>query len=192
VLPPIFAKYRAGTQWEVEKSVIVLMVFELYLHTQLRRIMRKLFLLISGLFFSHVLLAQVTLPDTLQPKHDTLAILQELHVNQDPRLGKMLNWDVENNKERDGIEGYRVEIFFSSKMDALEKAKETKAEFLSKFPDYPVYIVFVAPNFRVRVGDFRTKSEAWKLYKKIEKMYPAAFVVHGKINFPILKPLDYE
>lgn len=154
--------------------------------------MRKLFLLISGLIFSQMLLAQVTLPDNLQPKTDTLPILKELNVKQDPRLAKMLNWDVENNKERNGIEGFRVEIFFSSKMDALEEAKKTKAEFLSKFPDYPVYIVFAAPNFRVRVGDYRTKSEAWKLYKKIEKLYPAAFVVHGEINFPLLKPLNYE
>jgi hypothetical protein len=176
----------------VEKTVIVLMVFELYLLTQLRRIMKELFLLISGLFFCQMLLAQVTLPDTLHTENDTLAILKELNVNQDPRLEKMLNWDVENNKERNGIEGYRVEIFFSSKMDAYEKARETKIEFLSKFPDYPVHVVFVAPNFRVRVGDFRTKSEAWKLYKKIEKMYPAAFVVQGKIDFPILKPLNYE
>ena len=154
--------------------------------------MRKFFLLISGLFFCQMLLAQVTLPDTLQSKNDTLAILQKIHVNQDSRLGKMLNWDVENNKERNGIQGYRVEVFFSSQMDAYEKAKEVKATFLSKFPEYPVYIVFVAPNFRVRVGDFRTKSEAWKLYKKIEDLYPAAFVVRGKINFPVLKPLDYE
>jgi len=154
--------------------------------------MRKLFLLISGLLFSQMLLAQVTLPDTLQSENDTLAILKKLNVKQDPRLEKMLNWDVENNKVRNGIEGYRVEIFFSSKMDAHEKARQTKVDFLSKFPDYPVYVVFVAPNFRVRVGDFRTKSEAWKLYKKIERIYPAAFVVHGNINFPILKPLNYE
>ena len=146
----------------------------------------------TGLFFCQMLLAQVTLPETLQSENDTLAILKKLDVKQDPRLEKMLNWDVENNKERNGIEGYRVEIFFSSKMDAYEKARETKVEFLSQFPEYPVHVVFVAPNFRVRVGDFRTKSEAWKLYKKIEKKYPAAFVVHGKIDFPVLKPFDYE
>ena len=188
----MIVKSQVCMQCLVEKSVIVLMVFELYLHTQLRRRMRKLFLLISGLFFYQMLLAQVSLSDTLRTENDTLPILKNLNVKQDSRLEKMMNWDVENNKERNGIEGYRVEIFFSSKMDAYEKAKETKVEFLSKFPDYPVHVVFVAPNFRVRVGDFRTKSEAWKLYKKIEKMYPAAFVVHGKIDFPILKPLSYE
>ncbi len=168
------------------------MVFELYLHTQLGRIMRKLFLLISGLFCYQMLFAQVTFPDTVQPENDTLSILQNLQVNLDPRLDKMLTWDIENNKNLNGIEGYRVEIFFSSKMDAYEKARETKVDFLSKFPDYPVHVVFVAPNFRVRVGDFRTKSEAWKLYKKIEKLYPAAFVVRGKIDFPVLKSLNYE
>lgn len=179
-------------QWVVENSVIVIMVFELYLHTQQRRIMRHFFLLVLALFISKMLLAQVALPDTLQSKSDTIPILQELNINQDPRFTKMLNWQIENNKKRDGIEGFRVEIFFSSKMDAFEKAREKKVEFLSKYPDYNVHVKFVAPNFRVRVGDFRTKNEALKLYKEIEGSYPTAFIVQDKIDFPILKPLSYE
>ena len=154
--------------------------------------MRRLFLSISVLFLSHVLFAQVRFPREINPKDTTLAILKNLNVNQDARLEKMLNWHIENNKKREGIEGYRVEIFFSSNLDAKEKALEKKVEFLEKYPDCNVHVLFYAPNFRVRVGDFRTKNEAWKLYKEIVKDYRAAFVVKDKIDFPLVKPLNYE
>ena len=92
----------------------------------------------------------------------------------------------------EGMNGFRVEIFFSSKMDAREQARKVKAEFLSEFPEHTVHIKFVAPNFRVRAGDFRTKNEALKLYKSIQRDYPAAFIVPDVIDFPLLKPNIYE
>lgn len=127
-----------------------------------------------------------------QPDSTAVPLLQNLNVERDARLNKMLRWHVEKNKQQEGMEGYRVEIFFSSRSDAKEQALKTKADFLLKYPDYPVHIKFVAPNFRVRVGDFRTKQEAWKLYKQIKKDYPTAFVVPDIINFPLLKSEQYE
>jgi len=157
--------------------------------------MRRLFLSALMLFFVLMLFAQETEITTEEEQSgiETPAILQNLNVERDERLDKMLNWHIENNKNRNGIDGYRVEIFFSSDLDAKQKAFDKKVEFLSKYPDYNVHVKFAAPNFRVRAGDFRTKNEAWKLFKKIEKDYPAAFVVKDKINFPVLKPIiDYE
>lgn len=156
--------------------------------------MRRLFLSILMLFFVQMLLAQETEtpPEELQPEIETPDILHGLQIKRDTRLDKMLNWHIENNKNRNGIDGYRVEIFFSSALNAKENALEKKVEFLSKYPEYNVHVLFVAPNFRVRVGDFRTKSEAWKLYEEIKDDYRAAFVVKDKINFPVLKPIDYE
>jgi len=154
--------------------------------------MRITFLVLISLFACQFLFAQVTFSennqeDTLQP-----AILQNLNVNQDPRLDKMLNWHISKNKKMDGMEGFRVEIFFSAELDALEQSKNKKVEFLSKYPDYLVHIKYDAPNFKVRVGDFRTKNEALKLKKKIERDYPMAFIVPDKIKFPLLKQIDYE
>lgn len=152
-------------------------------------------LLLSGLmlFFVQILFAQqAEMPVGENSQIRTPAILQNLDVERDTLLDKMLNWHIEKNKLRDGIDGYRVEIFFSSDLDAKQEALDKKVEFLSKYPDYDVNVIFVAPNFRVRVGDFRTKSEAWKLYEKIKEDYRAAFVVKGKINFPVLKSRSYE
>jgi len=164
--------------------------------------MRVLFLFLSGVFFCQFLAAQVTFPaaprnntiNSLQTDSDSLPlqILDELTINQDSRLNKMLKWHVENNRKRDGMDGYRVEIFFSSALNAKDQALKIKKEFLSKYPDYNVHVKFTAPNFRVRVGDFRTKNEALKLHKQIQGDYPGAFIVPDIIEFPQLKPKNYE
>ena len=168
------------------KSVIMKRAMSYFSHI-------KLFLLyITGLFCIHLSHAQALPDNKTDSEKEVIPILNELSVNQDPCVKKMLKWHIENNKKRDGVEGYLVEIFFSSAMNAKEIAKEKKVKFLSLYPNYNVHIIYSAPNFRVRIGDFRTKSEALKLYKKIKKDYPGAFIVPGIIDFPLLKTGDYE
>jgi hypothetical protein len=176
----------------VENYVIDLAVFQLYLHTQFKGIMRIIFLFITSLFAIQVLVAQNevfedTVEASIQP-----AILQKLDVNQDSRLDKMLNWHIVKNEKMGGMEGFRVEIFFSAEMDAYDQAKDQKVKFLSKYPEHEVHIKYDAPNFKVRVGDFRTKNEALRLLKSIERNYPMAFIVPDKIKFPLLKQYNYE
>ncbi|HKJ80158.1 MAG TPA: SPOR domain-containing protein [Prolixibacteraceae bacterium] len=155
--------------------------------------MRRLFLLTFCLLISQLLTAQVLFPGEQElTATDTIEILNNLDIEQDPRLAKMLSWHIENNKNRNGIEGFRVEIFFSSAMNALERAQQQKVKFLSKYPEKNVHIQFAAPNFKVRVGDFRTKNEALKLQKQIQRDYPSAFIVPDIITFPLLKQENYE
>ena len=154
--------------------------------------MRILILFFVVFFISQSITAQDVETDNWPNDTTQLSIMNDVQVNRDARLDKMLSWHVEKNIETEGMDGYRVEIFFSSSLDAREQALNTKVDFLSKYPEYPVHIKFIAPNFRVRVGDFRTKNEAWKLYKNIQKEYPTAFVVPDIINFPLLKANQYE
>lgn len=149
--------------------------------------MKRLFLFALISVTGQILFAQ---DDFLQKKimgASTPEILTHLNLNQDPRLDKMINWHIEKNMKVDGIEGFRVEIFFSSDINAKENALKKKVEFLSQYPENTVHIKYDAPNFRVRVGDFRTKNEALKLYKEIKNKYPVAFIVADKIDFPLLK-----
>jgi hypothetical protein len=104
----------------------------------------------------------------------------------------MLKWHIENNKINNKIDGFRVEIFFSSDLDAKDKALMKKKEFLSVYPDNIVHVKYVSPNFRVRVGDFRTKNEALKLLREIKGTYTVAFIVTDKIDFPLMKQVQYE
>ncbi len=154
--------------------------------------MKRLFLSVLTFTFYQFLYAQANSPVDTITESFRPEILTELHVSKDPRLDKMLNWHIERNSKVNGIEGYRIEIFFSSDFDAYEKAKKNKIEFLSLYPDNAVHIKYAAPNFRVRVGDFRTRNEALKLYRRIKKDYPVAFIVTDNIDFPLLKKEPYE
>jgi hypothetical protein len=154
--------------------------------------MRILFLFLISFLASPLLYAQDYSSKEAPVDTAQIEILEQLDVTRDARLDKMLKWHVEKNLKREGMDGYRVEIFFSSTQDAKEQALKIKTKFLSDYPDYAVHVKFVAPNFRVRAGDFRTKNEAWKLYKTIQADYPAAFIVPDVIDFPLLKPNQYE
>lgn len=79
--------------------------------------------------------------------------------------------------------GYRVQIFFSSGNNSREQAFKVKNEFAIKYPKTNAYISFKEPNFRVRVGDFRTRAEAFGFLKEIEELFPQSFVVKDDIAY---------
>jgi len=152
---------------------------------------RFLFVFLSVLA-NNFLIAQVYSSAQNTEKSNCPPIIKNLKINQDPRLEQMLSWHIENNRINNKIEGFRVEIFFSSDFNAKEKAIRKKKEFLSVYPDNTVHVKYISPNFRVRVGDFRTKNEALKLYREIKSNYPVAFIVADEIDFPMMKPVQYE
>ncbi len=158
----------------------------------LQGIMKRFLLFVLSGLASYILLAQVTFPNQTREESNRPEVVRNLNINKDPRLEKMLNWHIENNKIKNKIDGFRVEIFFSSDFDAKDKALKKKKEFLSVYPDNNVHIKYISPNFRVRVGDFRTKNEALKLYREIKNNYPVAFIVTDEIDFPLMKPIKYE
>jgi len=79
------------------------------------------------------------------------------------------------------ISGYRIHLFFDSNKTLVDKAR---IDFISKYPKVDAYVVFRAPNYFLKVGDFRSESEAQKVKKDIKSDFPTAFVVKEMINLP--------
>lgn len=154
--------------------------------------MKRYLLLFLCILTGQVIFAQGSFPNDKTQESNLPEILKNIQINRDPLLDKMLVWSIENNKIKNKIDGFRVEIFFSSDVDAKEKALKKKTEFLSVYPDNTVHVKYISPNFRVRIGDFRTKNEALKLYKEIKDNYPVAFIVTDEIDFPLMKQVQYE
>lgn len=107
----------------------------------------------------------------------------KVDIVQDYKVKGLLNKHVEINS-RSPIKGYRVKIHFGSDKN---KANEIKAKFTTLFPDVPAYAKYDQPNFNIRVGDFRTKLEAYKFLKEIQTEFPSAFIVQDDIEFPRLE-----
>lgn len=78
--------------------------------------------------------------------------------------------------------GYRVQVFLGDR----RTAEETKRALLLKYPDLPVYLSWMAPNFRLRVGDLRTRLEAERLLRDMKPSYPGSYIVRDDIEPPPL------
>ncbi|MCB0764525.1 MAG: SPOR domain-containing protein [Flavobacteriales bacterium] len=76
------------------------------------------------------------------------------------------------------MQGYRVQIFLGER----KAAEETKRAFLQKSPEVPAYLSWLAPNFRLRVGDLRTRLEAEKLLHELRPAFPGSYIVPDEIE----------
>ena len=65
-----------------------------------------------------------------------------------------------------------------------QKASEVKLDFNSKYPGVPAYLTYQQPNFKVRVGDYRSRFEAQKFLKEIDGMFPSGFIVPEDVKLP--------
>ena len=113
-------------------------------------------------------------------------LLGKLSIRQDPLITDLLIHQSQINQRRHGTDGFRLEIYFSSDSKAREQATRIKNDFNLNFPQIPAYVLFQTPNFKVRIGDFRNKSEALKSKASISSKYPNAFIVKDIIRFPEL------
>ncbi|PIF05485.1 MAG: hypothetical protein CSA36_06600 [Draconibacterium sp.] len=154
--------------------------------------MRRLFFIPIFIFSVSTIVAQVSISDEKLSEETKPEIFNRIVVDQDSRLNKLIFWHTQQNRGKETMDGYRVEIYFGSNADAKKNAEKEKLDFLSGYPYIPVYLTYDAPNFRVRVGDFRTKSEALKLYNEIKDSYTVAFIVADKIELPSLNVMRYE
>lgn len=106
-----------------------------------------------------------------------------LTINSDSRINKLLEIKKEESSRKGGLDGFRIQIFQGSK----DEAYRVKSRFLSNYPDYKVYVLFQTPDFKVRIGDFRERSEAIQLKYIIINDFPNPLIVDDLINFPELK-----
>lgn len=94
------------------------------------------------------------------------------------------------DNELSEFNGYRIRIYFDNSQNAREASSAILSAFEEVHPDIPAYRTFDSPNFKVTVGNFRTRSEALATLKAIQPEYPSAFIVREKFRFPFL-PGDF-
>jgi hypothetical protein len=105
-------------------------------------------------------------------------------VHADPRL-KTLVFKHNDVLKRGQANGFRVQIYFGTDK---AKAKDVKSRFLASYAsEAHAYEVYEQPNFKIRVGDFRSRLEAYRFLKKIRADFPASFIVTSKIEMPSVK-----
>ncbi|MCW3107270.1 MAG: hypothetical protein JWQ09_1776 [Segetibacter sp.] len=95
-------------------------------------------------------------------------------VHKDPRFDELAAKQAEINKHSllsgsHRANGFRIQAANTQNRD---EANAVKAELLRRFPDEKSYLLYQAPNFRVRIGNFLTQKDAFQLRKMISALYP--------------------
>jgi hypothetical protein len=106
-------------------------------------------------------------------------------IHKDPRVDMLVKKQAQINEvtTRDArrmVSGYRLQVINTSDRSAAIAAK-TKVYQL--YPDLKAYLLYQAPYFRLRVGNFTDKEEAEEYRKTLSKEFPnSVFVVRDTVE----------
>ncbi len=76
------------------------------------------------------------------------------------------------------IDGFKVQLYNGNETEAYL----IRTKFLTLFPDLKIEISYKAPEWKVQVGNFRSRLESDKSLLKIKEQFPGSLVVRAKIN----------
>ena len=100
---------------------------------------------------------------------------------QDSLIHQLVTRHIAINQAKRTMPGFRVQIYFGPNRT---KANEVKTDFLQIFPNTGAYLVYQQPNFKIRVGDYKSRLEALKFLKEIQTLYSSAFIVKDEVKLP--------
>lgn len=120
------------------------------------------------------------------PRPNILESMPGVEVIQDTAVALLLDGVMNGDREWVEIDGYRVQIYSSNQQ---QYAKSEALDLEAKLQDrvsHTIYVQYISPFWKVRIGDFRSYEDA-KEYKKIfVQQYPNmvgdTYIVRDKIK----------
>jgi len=94
-----------------------------------------------------------------------------VRIHQDKRIETLLANKKFTNQTT--TNGFRVQVFSSNvQQTAKNKAFNIEKQIQEAFPDLTVYVNYTSPFWKVRVGDFKSKSEAQVFKSQLIDSFP--------------------
>jgi len=131
-----------------------------------RNIMHKI-LFIGALLIAHAATAQVDSGRT------------SVSVVKDPRVDQLVRKQIDINEEttRDSrrmMPGFRIQVINSPDRNKVFAAK---ARIYQEFPELKPYLMYQAPNYKLKVGNFMTQEEAETYQRRLSRLFPTGLYV---------------
>ncbi len=94
-------------------------------------------------------------------------------INQDKDISVLLSLKKEVNKSQSN---YKIQVYNGNRSGA----EKTRSEFRNTFSDWPTSMKFETPNYKIWIGNFKTRLEADRALLKIKKKFNNAFIFKPK------------
>lgn len=98
---------------------------------------------------------------------------RNITINQDPKFEILLNEKRKINTSLTVNDSYKIQIFSGES----EKAKKTLTDFKQEFENIDGTIIFNTPNYKVWIGNFKTRIEAEQKLIEIKKKYKTVLLI---------------
>ena len=86
---------------------------------------------------------------------------------------------VKKNENINKTKGYRISVYNGTNKDELKKAKEY---IYSLYPNINIISEYKQPQYKMRIGDFITRYDAFEVLAKINTRYPDALIIPEVVN----------
>jgi uncharacterized protein YxjI len=94
-------------------------------------------------------------------------------LNQDSNFEQLLNEKRKINSSITINDRYKIQIFSGE----VEEARKTLSEFRKEFKNYDGTIIFSTPNYKVWVGNFKSRIESERNLAELKKKYTNALLI---------------
>lgn len=106
-------------------------------------------------------------------------VTNNVTISSDFDLGFVLDAHVDKNKNKTSEKGYRIQVINSTNREEAYNMKTAVYEHNSSIKSY---IVYDQPYYKLRIGDFKTRLEAYQYLDEIIDAFQSAFVVRDDIK----------
>jgi hypothetical protein len=119
---------------------------------------------------------------------DSTMSASEVPSTGNSRLDDLIGGGIElsRNQPESNMPGYRIRIISASGQTARQKTLDARSRFSREFPHITTYWLYTEPDYKVYVGDYRTKTDAYRDLVSIKRSFPSAFLVSDQIALPPL------
>lgn len=102
-----------------------------------------------------------------------------IFVHKDSRIDLLVKKQIEINEAttrgaRRFAPGYRILVLNTNNR---EKVLEAKTKIYKRYPNLKTYMMWQAPFFKLKVGNFREQAEANSLLPELKKIFPTGVYV---------------
>ena len=102
----------------------------------------------------------------------------EVRIQTSAHVDEMLAQKKEYNKTIEAYQGFKIQIYYGSEKNVMKSRRILR----SLFPDIATSVIFSTPQWKLQVGNYRTRLEADNAMVNIKKEYPGAIVLATAIE----------
>ena len=107
------------------------------------------------------------------------SVLTSAAIHRDPRVDSLMNVQIRINNvttrdSRRNQPGYRIQVANSKDRNEVFAVK---TKIYQQYPELKPYLIYQPPNYKLKVGNFKTQEEAQPYMDKLTKFFPSGVYI---------------